>query len=96
MDHFAVCTFKRPLLVHDTCNMLIKRNSVALKTFPVNTLPLICIYLGSNLHSFTSYAVDYNHEWEIPRDQLVIGQKIGEGQFGLVLEGTLMTGGYCY
>ena len=36
--------------------------------------------------------MDYTDEWEIPRDQLQIGQKIGEGQFGLVLEGTLMTG----
>ena len=42
--------------------------------------------------SFTSCAVDYTDEWEIPRDDLVIGQKIGEGQFGIVLEGTLMTG----
>lgn len=48
--------------------------------------------LGSTLHSFTSCAVDYTDEWEIPRDHLEIGQKIGEGQFGLVLEGTLITG----
>ena len=33
-------------------------------------------------------------KWEIPRDRLVTGQKIGEGQFGMVLEGTLMTGEY--
>lgn len=45
---------------------------------------------GSNLH--VSCGVDYHDEWEISRDLLVIGQKIGEGQFGLVLEGTLMTG----
>ena len=36
--------------------------------------------------------MDYSDEWEIPRDRLVTGQKIGEGQFGMVLEGTLMTG----
>lgn len=48
------------------------------------------------MHSFTSCAVDYTDEWEIPRDHLEIGQKIGEGQFGLVLEGTLMTGELTY
>ena len=53
-------------------------------------------HLGSNLHSFASAVVDCTDEWEIPRDCLVIGQKIGEGQFGLVLEGTLMTGEYKY
>ncbi|PFX16346.1 Fibroblast growth factor receptor 1 [Stylophora pistillata] len=47
--------------------------------------------LGSNLHSFASGAVDQTDEWEIARDRLQIGQKIGEGQFGLVLEGTLTT-----
>jgi len=42
--------------------------------------------------SFTSCAADHTDEWEIPRDRLVTGQKIGEGQFGMVLEGTVMTG----
>ena len=48
---------------------------------------------GSALQSFTSCTAESN-EWEIPRDVLIIGHKIGEGQFGLVLEGTLMTGKY--
>lgn len=47
---------------------------------------------GSGLQSFTSCTADIKDEWEIPRDVLIIGHKIGEGQFGLVLEGTLMTG----
>ena len=46
------------------------------------------------MHSFASGAVDQTDEWEIARDRLQIGQKIGEGQFGLVLEGTLTTGEY--
>ncbi|XP_031550328.1 uncharacterized protein LOC116287775 isoform X2 [Actinia tenebrosa] len=29
--------------------------------------------------------------WEIPRDRLRVGEKIGEGQFGIVLKGTLTT-----
>ena len=49
---------------------------------------------GSGLQSFTSCTADSKDEWEIPRDVLIIGHKIGEGQFGLVLEGTLMTGKY--
>jgi len=48
--------------------------------------------LGSNLHSLAMGAVYSHDEWELSRDLLVIGQKIGEGQFGVVLEGTLMTG----
>lgn len=49
---------------------------------------------GSGLQSFTSCTADSKDEWEISRDVLIIGHKIGEGQFGLVLEGTLMTGKY--
>ena len=48
----------------------------------------------SGLQSFASCTADSKDEWEIPRDVLIIGHKIGEGQFGLVLEGTLMTGKY--
>ena len=36
--------------------------------------------------------VNHVDEWDISRDRLQIGQKIGEGQFGVVLEGILMTG----
>ena len=55
---------------------------------------IFCYSLGGNLHSFASGTVDHTDEWEIERDRLLTGQKLGEGQFGLVLEGTLMTGEY--
>lgn len=55
---------------------------------------IFCYSSGGNLHSFASGTVDHTDEWEIERDRLLTGQKLGEGQFGLVLEGTLMTGEY--
>ena len=63
--------------------------------FHFNESSLTSLFLaGSGLQSFTSCTADSKDEWEIPRDVLIIGHKIGEGQFGLVLEGTLMTGKY--
>ena len=53
---------------------------------------LLYLIAGSNLHSLAMGAVYSHDEWELSRDLLVTGQKIGEGQFGVVLEGTLMTG----
>ena len=80
------------IIQFSSCGILVRRSvhRLHLETYLVF---LFALYPGSNLPSFASCAVDGNDEWEISRDLLVIGQKIGEGQFGLVLEGTLMTGG---
>ena len=33
-------------------------------------------------------------EWEVSRDRLTLGDKVGEGEFGQVLEAVLLTGKY--
>ena len=33
-------------------------------------------------------------EWEMSRDRLTLGDKVGEGEFGQVLEAVLLTGKY--
>ena len=35
---------------------------------------------------------EHPDEWEIPRGLLLTGKILGEGEFGLVLEGTLQNG----
>ena len=52
-----------------------------------------------NSHTYPLFTIESTKpfdEWEIPRDHLVIGSRIGEGEFGLILEGMLRTGKNTY
>ena len=43
---------------------------------------------------FTPGSAETIDEWEVSRVKLTLGDKVGEGEFGRVLEAVLLTGTY--
>ena len=76
------------------------------RTFPIAPIPvgyslsgclfacLFCYSLSLCVFVSAPASSDTKDKWEISRDKLEIGQRIGEGQFGMVFEGTLLSSKY--
>ena len=77
LQKYSVVISNLPRLVFSLLNYQTRERKPSLRTE----------YCGS-----VECGLDYNAEWEIPRENLLLGDVLGEGAFGIVRKGVLQEG----